>query len=106
MIVRKSKFAVRLQPSLMKDLCGGTETEDTTPNRFVNAAIPYFRERAAELREEMKRAAQESTKDPALMRQAERAGITSQVKSLVRQAERERGRAKGGGVEKDEGLER
>jgi len=57
------------------------------------------------LREEMKRASQEITKDPTLMRQAERSGITSQVTSLVRQAEQERGREKGKGVEKDEGLE-
>ena len=106
MIVRKSKFAMRLQPSLLEELRGVAEAEDTTPNRFVNATVPYFGERAAELREEMKRASQEITKDPALMRQAERAGIESQVKSLVRQAERERGRERGRGAERDEGLER
>jgi hypothetical protein len=79
MIVRKSKFAVRLQPSPMKDLCGGTETEDTTPNRFVNAAVPYFRVRAAELREKMKRASQEIAKNPAHMHQAEREGVARHV---------------------------
>lgn len=67
---------------------------------------PKAKARAAELREEMKRASQEITKDPVLMRQAERSGITSQVKSLVRQAERERGREKGKGIDRDEGLER
>jgi Ti-type conjugative transfer relaxase TraA len=67
---------------------------------------PVAKARAAELREEMKRASQEITKDPARMREAERAGIASQVKSLARQADRERGRDKGRGVEKDEGLER
>jgi hypothetical protein len=62
--------------------------------------------RAAELREEMKRVSQEITKAPALMRQAERSGITSQVMSLVRQAEQERGHEKRKSVEKDDGLER
>jgi Ti-type conjugative transfer relaxase TraA len=62
--------------------------------------------RSAELREEMKRASQEIAKDPARMRAAEREGFAPQVKNFVRQAERERGREKGKGVEKDEGLER
>ena len=54
----------------------------------------------------MKHAAQEIAKDPARMSEAEHAGIASQVKSLVRQAERERGREKGKGIDRDEGLER
>ncbi len=54
----------------------------------------------------MKRASQEIAKDPTRMRAAEREGIAPQVRNFVRQAERERGREKGKGVEKDEGLER
>ena len=67
---------------------------------------PKAKARAAELREQMKQAAQEIAKDPARMSEAEHAGIASQVKSLVRQAERERGREKGKGIDRDEGLER
>jgi hypothetical protein len=40
------------------------------------------------------------------MSAAERDGIAPQVKNFVRQAEQERGREKGKGVDKDEGLER
>jgi hypothetical protein len=58
------------------------------------------------LREEMKSAAQEIAKHPDRMRGAERTGIGGQVKSLIRQAERERGREKGKGLDRDEGLER
>ena len=67
---------------------------------------PKAKARAAELREEMKRASQEIAKDPARMRAAEREGFAPQVKNFVRQAEQESGREKGRGVEKDEGLER
>jgi hypothetical protein len=67
---------------------------------------PKAKTRAGELREEMKRASQEIAKDPARMRAAEREGIAPQVRNFVRQTERERGREKGRGVEKDEGLER
>ncbi len=65
---------------------------------------PAAKARAAELREEMKQAAQEIAKVPARMREAEHAGIASQVKSLARQAEQGRGRERGLG--KDDGLER
>ena len=67
---------------------------------------PQAKVRSAELRDEMKRASQEIAKDPARMRAAEREGFAPQVKNFVRQAERERGREKGKGAEKDEGLER
>jgi Ti-type conjugative transfer relaxase TraA len=67
---------------------------------------PKAKARAGELRDEMKRASQEIAKDPARLRAADRDGIAPQVKNFVRQAERERGREKGKGVEKDEGLER
>jgi hypothetical protein len=67
---------------------------------------PKAKTRAGELREEMKRASQEIAKDPARMRAAEREGIAPQVRNFVRQAEQERVREKGRGVEKDEGLER
>jgi Ti-type conjugative transfer relaxase TraA len=67
---------------------------------------PKAKARAAELREEMKRASQEIAEDPARMRDAEREGFAPQVKNFVRQAERERGREKGRGAEKDDGLER
>jgi hypothetical protein len=36
---------------------------------------------------------------------AEREGIAPQARNFVRQAEKERGREQGSGVEKDEGLE-
>jgi hypothetical protein len=67
---------------------------------------PRAKIRSAELRDEMKRASQEIAKDPVRMRAAERDGIAPQVKNFVRQAEQERGREKGKGAEKDEGLER
>jgi hypothetical protein len=50
--------------------------------------------------------AQEIAKHPDRMREAKRAGIGGQVKRLVRQAERERGRKKGKALDHDEGLER
>jgi Ti-type conjugative transfer relaxase TraA len=65
---------------------------------------PRARARAAELREEMKRASQEIAKEPTRMRAAEREGIAPQVRNFVRQTEKERGREKGLG--RDEGLER
>jgi Ti-type conjugative transfer relaxase TraA len=67
---------------------------------------PQAKARSAELRDEMKRASQEIARDPGRMRAAEREGFAPQVKNFVRQAERERGREKGRGAEKDEGLER
>src|SRR6266851_574649 len=67
---------------------------------------PRAKIRSAELRDEMKRASQEIAKDPVRMRAAERDGFAPQVKNFVRKTERERGREKGRGVEKDEGLER
>jgi Ti-type conjugative transfer relaxase TraA len=67
---------------------------------------PRARARAAELREEMKRASQEIAKDPARMRAAEAEGIAPQIRNFIRQAEREQARQKGRNVEKDEGLER
>ncbi len=67
---------------------------------------PKAKARSAELREEMKRASQEIARDPARMRAAEREGFAPQVRNFVRQAEQERGREKGRGAGKDEGLER
>src|SRR5713101_5095947 len=67
---------------------------------------PKAKARASDLRAEMKQASQEIAKDPARMREAEREGFAPQVRNFVRQDERERGREKGRGVEKDEGLER
>ena len=67
---------------------------------------PKAKARGAELRDEMKRSSQEIARDPARMRAAEREGFAPQVRNFVRQAERESGREKGRGVEKDDGLER
>jgi hypothetical protein len=67
---------------------------------------PKAKVRSAELREEMKQASQAIARDPARMRAAEREGIAPQIRDFVRQAERESGREKGRGTEKDEGLER
>jgi len=67
---------------------------------------PKAKARAGDLRAEMKQASQEIAKEPARMRAAEREGFAPQVRNFVRQAEQERGREKGRGVEKDEGLER
>jgi hypothetical protein len=62
---------------------------------------PKAKVRAGELRDEMKQASQEIAKDPVSMRAAEREGIAPQVRNFVRQAEQERGREKGKGIEKD-----
>jgi hypothetical protein len=55
--MRKSNFALRLQPSLLAELRGVAEAENTTLNQFINVAVAeklaalrteaYFRERAA-----------------------------------------------------------
>jgi hypothetical protein len=55
--MRKSNFALRLQPSLLEELRGVAEAEDTTLNQFINVAVAeklavlrteaYFRERAS-----------------------------------------------------------
>lgn len=55
--MRKSNFALRLQPSLLQELRGVAAAEDTTLNQFINVAVAeklaalrteaYFRERAA-----------------------------------------------------------
>ncbi len=55
--MRKSNFALRLQPSLLEELRGVAEAEDTTLNQFINVAVAeklaalrteaYFRDRAA-----------------------------------------------------------
>jgi excisionase family DNA binding protein len=67
---------------------------------------PVAKARANELREQMKHASEAIAKDPARMRTAERERFALQVKNFVRQAEREQGREKGSGAERDEGLER
>jgi len=67
---------------------------------------PKAKVRSAELREEMTQASQAIARDPARVRAAEREGIAPQIRDFVRQAERESGREKGRGTEKDEGLER
>ncbi len=67
---------------------------------------PKAKTRAGELREEMKRASQEIARDPAHMRAAEREGVSPQVRNFVRQAQREQGREKSRGIDRDEGLER
>jgi hypothetical protein len=58
---------------------------------------PDAKARRAELRKEMKSAAEEISRIAGLMRAAERAGIASQVKSLAREKER--------ALSKDEGFE-
>ena len=55
--MRKSNFALRLQPSLLEELRGVAQAEDVTINQFINVAVAeklaalrteaYFRERAA-----------------------------------------------------------
>ena len=55
--MRKSNFALRLQPSLLEELRGVAAAEDVTINQFINVAVAeklaslrtdaYFRERAA-----------------------------------------------------------
>jgi hypothetical protein len=49
---------------------------------------PEAKMQAAEFRQQMKSAAEAISRDAALMREAERAGIASQVKSLAREKER------------------
>jgi len=67
---------------------------------------PRMKAHAAELRAEIKRASQEIARDPARMRAAEQEGVAPQIRNFVRQAEREHGRGRGRGLERDEGLER
>jgi Ti-type conjugative transfer relaxase TraA len=62
---------------------------------------PKAKARASQLRHEMKQAAEQIAKDPAGMREAKRAGIAIQVKSLARPIQSERGFQK----ETDFGLE-
>ena len=55
--MRRSNFALRLQPSLFEELRGVAAIEDVTLNQFINVAVAeklaalrteaYFRERAA-----------------------------------------------------------
>jgi len=55
--LRRSNFALRLQPSLFEELRGVAAIEDVTLNQFINVAVAeklaalrteaYFRERAA-----------------------------------------------------------
>ena len=55
--MRKSNFALRLQPSLLEELRGVAQAEDVTIDQFINVAVAeklavlrneaYFRERAA-----------------------------------------------------------
>jgi len=55
--MRKSNFALRLQPSLLEELRGVAKAEDITLNQFINVAVAeklatlrteaYFRQRAA-----------------------------------------------------------
>jgi hypothetical protein len=55
--MRKSNFALRLQPSLFEELRGVAAADDVTLNQFINIAVAeklaalrteqYFRERAA-----------------------------------------------------------
>jgi Ti-type conjugative transfer relaxase TraA len=67
---------------------------------------PAAKVRAGELREEMKGAALEIAKEPARMREAERAGISGQVKGLVRQAERSAEKSSDLGKDRDFDMER
>jgi hypothetical protein len=67
---------------------------------------PNAKARATELREVMKQTSQEIAKDSTRIRAAELEGIAPQVRNFARQAENERGREKGRGLDRDEGLER
>jgi hypothetical protein len=58
---------------------------------------PDAKMRAAEFGQEMKSTAEAISRDAALMREAERAGIAGQVKSLAREKER--------ALSKDKGIE-
>ena len=80
-------------------------------HEFIQAASradfdPVAKVRAAELRAEMKSAAEEIARSPAQLREAERVGIAAQVRDFIRRAERESGMAKARGIEKGDGLER
>jgi Ti-type conjugative transfer relaxase TraA len=82
----------------------------TAQREFIHVAgradlDPVAKARAAELREEMGRAAAEIAKSAAALREAERAGIGAQVRDLVRRTERERNLSRSQELEKDDGLE-
>jgi Ti-type conjugative transfer relaxase TraA len=67
---------------------------------------PGAKARAAELRAEMKSAAEDIAKSPAHCREAENVGVAAQVRDFIRRAERERSLSKGQRLEKEDGLER
>jgi hypothetical protein len=65
---------------------------------------PQAKARAAELREEMKRASQEIARDPARMRAAEREGFTPKLKTSCGRPKKKAGRA-AREAEKNEGRQ-
>jgi hypothetical protein len=69
---------------------------------------PVAKARVTELRQEMKQSAQDIAKDSALLRQAERLGIASQIRSIARQNQNEasHAREKNQVLDRDEALER
>ena len=78
---------------------------------FIQAASradidPVAKTRAAELRAEMKNAAEDIARGPAQLREAERVGIAAQVRDFIRRAERQSSLNKGQGIEKEDGMER
>lgn len=68
--MRKSNFALRLQPSLLEELRSVAEAEDTTLNQFINVAVA---EKLAALRTEVY-----------IRRRAARADIPGALKVLDR----------------------
>jgi len=54
----------------------------------------------------MKRASQQIARDAARMREADCEGIAHQVRNFAQQADKERGRENGKGLDHDEGLDR
>ncbi len=79
--------------------------------QFIQAASradidPVAKTRAAELRVEMKSAAEDIARSPAQLRESERVGIAAQVRDFIRHAERQRSLSKGRGIEKEDGMER
>lgn len=67
---------------------------------------PRAKARADVLCEEMKSASLQIAKDPVRMRAAEGEGIAPQIMNFVRQAERNRGRGRDRGLDRDEGFGR
>lgn len=77
--MRKSNFALRLQPSLFDELRGVAAAEDVTLNQFINVAVA---EKLAALRTEAYFRARAAKADiPGALKLLERLGVGNRTRS-------------------------